>query len=152
MGNSSYPGVPVSCLIRGKYLTCIENCVGLILCDSDFLICIHWLCFREREVNGASLSVSLPYCSDPFNQYPHASPSSVGGRWQIGPQCLKLLCTHFQSVTLCGWSSAILSPPGQTGHSGEDIHSNPAVNSLPYGSTSTLLSPTMLRWRHWKRE
>lgn len=59
---------------------------------------------REREVNGASLSV----CSDPFHQDPHVSPSSVGGRQQVGPQSFTLLfplCNHFQSVTLGGWRS-----------------------------------------------
>lgn len=48
----------------------------------------------------------------------HMSPSSVGERWQVGPQSFKLLtplCTHFHSVTLCGWSSVLHSLLGQTG-------------------------------------
>lgn len=50
----------VSCIIRGKYLTCNENSVGLILCDSDFLICLHWLCFWERSKWSVSFCLRFP--------------------------------------------------------------------------------------------
>lgn len=109
--------------------------------DSDFLISLHWL---QRETGKWSVSFRLPFPLT-VTLFPKTSmclpPQCDSVRWQVGLQSLKLLTplhSHFQSITFCGWGSVNLSSFGQTGHWGEDVHSNLAVNLVPYGFSFTL--------------
>lgn len=117
MRNSLHPGVPASCSIRTKDQTCNDNCVGLILCDSDFLISLHWPCFRERG------KWSISFCL----RFAIAVTLSTRTSMCLPPQCeevdrwaqrvLKILTplqTHFQRDTLCGWRCVLFSWPDRT--------------------------------------
>lgn len=141
MGNFSPWWVPASFSIKSKDQTCNGNCVRSFLCDSDFLISLHWL---QRETGKWSVFFRLPFPLA-VTLFPKTSmclpPQCDSVRWQVGLQSLKLLTllhSHFQSITFCGWGSVNLSSFGQTGHWGEDVHSNLAVNLVPYGFSFTL--------------
>ena len=146
--------VPASFSIKSEGQTCNGNCVRLFLCDSDFLISLHWL---QRVTGKWSVSFRLRFPLA-VTLFPKTSmylpPQCDSVRWQVGLQSLKLLTplhSHFQSITFCGWRSVNLSSFGQTGHWGEDVHSNLVVNLFPYGFSFTLLSSAGLRWRHMRK-
>lgn len=131
--------VPASCSFRIKDQT--WSCVGSsVTVNSSSL---STLCASQREVNGAPLSICASLLQWPFStRLPWVSLLSM--RKTQSCKILTLLCTHFQSITLCGWRLEPLSHHGQTGRWGEDMQSNSAVGRLP-------LCPTMLRWRHWQK-